>query len=66
MRITHFLLTNDLYVCFSREILKMSDSIDDAGAPVYDLVLTCMLVWIVVFLALFKGISSLGKVRYNP
>jgi len=49
---------------FYRSVLNMSESMEETGAPVWHLVLTCALVWTVVFFALLKGVSSLGKVMY--
>ena len=46
----------------SDEVLQMSPSIDDFGVPVWTLLLSLLFCWLLVFLVLIKGISSLGKV----
>ncbi|KAI0229899.1 Sodium- and chloride-dependent glycine transporter 1 [Lamellibrachia satsuma] len=49
---------------FYNEVLNMSDGIDDMGGLRWKLALCLLLCWIIVFLVLIKGISSLGKVVY--
>ena len=44
----------------------MSERIEDFGVPVWTLLLCLLFCWLLVFLVLIKGISSLGKVRTTP
>ncbi|KAK2175470.1 hypothetical protein NP493_729g00034 [Ridgeia piscesae] len=49
---------------FYRNVLQISEGIDEPGTIVWRLALCLLLVWIIIFLVLIKGISSLGKVVY--
>ncbi|KAI0218438.1 Sodium-dependent proline transporter [Lamellibrachia satsuma] len=49
---------------FYRNVLQISSGIDEPGTVVWQLALCLLLVWIIIFLVLIKGISSLGKVVY--
>ncbi|XP_078589306.1 sodium- and chloride-dependent GABA transporter 1-like [Branchiostoma floridae x Branchiostoma japonicum] len=49
---------------FYRNVLEISSGIDDFGAPQWDLSLTLLLAWIIVYLCIFKGVKSTGKVVY--
>lgn len=56
-----------LVECFhphSNYALQKSDSVDDISAPVTGLFITLAVSWIVVALALSKGVKSTGKVVY--
>jgi len=57
-------LTNPSEEYFYREVLKLSDGIEHAGAVSWELALCLLFAWIIVFFALIKGISTLGKVIY--
>ncbi|KAI8499080.1 hypothetical protein Bbelb_235330 [Branchiostoma belcheri] len=45
-------------------VLEISSGIDDFGAPQWDLSLTLLLAWVIVYLCIFKGVKSTGKVVY--
>lgn len=49
---------------FYRQVLKSSSGIDEPGGVVWQLALCLLLAWVIVFVVLIKGISSLGKVVY--
>ncbi|XP_066300203.1 sodium- and chloride-dependent GABA transporter 1-like isoform X2 [Branchiostoma lanceolatum] len=49
---------------FDHNVLEISSGIDDFGAPQWDLSLTLLLAWIIVYLCIFKGVKSTGKVVY--
>lgn len=49
---------------FNRHILQISDSISDMGSVSWQIVLCLVLAWIIVYLCLFKGVASSGKVVY--
>nr|AKN21426.1 slc6a-6 [Schmidtea mediterranea] len=49
---------------FEKNVLNISGSILDLGAPQWKLCLCLLLAWIVVLAVLLKGINSLGKVAY--
>ncbi|XP_066277294.1 sodium- and chloride-dependent GABA transporter ine-like isoform X3 [Branchiostoma lanceolatum] len=49
---------------FYHNVLKISSGIDEFGAPQWDLSLTLLLAWIIVYLCIFKGVKSTGKVVY--
>lgn len=52
------------YLCFSKQILKISDGIDDIGGIVWPLFFSNLFVWIVVYLCIMFGVKSIGKVVY--
>lgn len=45
-------------------VLDISEGVDDAGSPRWQLVLVLLLAWIECFLCLMKGIKTTGKVVY--
>ena len=47
---------------FRRKVLKISDGIDDMGPVKWDLALTLLFAWIVVYCCICKGIKTSGKV----
>ena len=51
-----------LFLFRRRKVLRMSDGIEDVGAPVWDLSLCLLLSWIVCYLSAFKGIRLTAKV----
>lgn len=58
----HVSYNMSLLAPYSRYVLDQSTSIDEMGAPRWQLVLCLMLAWTVVFIVLIRGIKSLGKV----
>ena len=44
--------------------LNQSEGINDIGSPLWDLTLCNLAAWIIVFLCLFNGVKSSGKVVY--
>lgn len=46
------------------KILNEAERMEDFGLPKWDLTLIVLLVWIVIYFALFKGVRSSGKVVY--
>ncbi|OWF47646.1 Sodium- and chloride-dependent glycine transporter 2 [Mizuhopecten yessoensis] len=49
---------------WQRGVLQLSDGIDDMGDLRWDLLICLFVAWVVVFLCLFKGVKSSGKVIY--
>ena len=49
---------------FSNKILQISDSIEEPGTIVWQLLLCDITSWIIVFLCIMKGVKSVGKVVY--
>ena len=49
----------------SNQVLNMSDGLENMGGISWRLALCLLLSWLIVFLVLIKGISSLGKVGNN-
>ncbi|XP_042895111.1 sodium- and chloride-dependent glycine transporter 2 isoform X2 [Parasteatoda tepidariorum] len=49
---------------WERYVLQLTPSIDNLGTIKWDLALTLLFCWIIVFLGLLKGIKSSGKVVY--
>ncbi|CAD5120558.1 DgyrCDS9124 [Dimorphilus gyrociliatus] len=49
---------------FYNQVLKSSSGLDEPGGIVWQLALCLLLAWVIVFVVLLKGISSLGKVVY--
>lgn len=49
---------------FYREVLRMSDGLEEPGTPVWELTLCLLLSWIICFFVLIAGVRSLGKVMY--
>jgi hypothetical protein len=48
----------------SRQVLKLSDGIENLGGIEAPVALSLLAAWAIVFLALSKGVQSLGKVSY--
>ena len=44
-------------------MLQISDSIDDVGSVRPELAASLFVAWLIVFIALLKGVKSFGKVR---
>ncbi|XP_068143613.1 sodium- and chloride-dependent glycine transporter 1 [Drosophila tropicalis] len=49
---------------FHREILRLSDSINHLGSMVWEQLASLLITWIIIYLCLFGGIKSMGKVVY--
>ncbi|KHN78185.1 Sodium-dependent acetylcholine transporter [Toxocara canis] len=49
---------------FHREVLMMSDQFDKIGTINWQLAICLLVAWLLVFLFLFKGVKSAGKVAY--
>lgn len=49
---------------WERKVLNISSGVDEPGPIKWDLALTLLCAWIVVFLCIFKGIKTSGKVMY--
>lgn len=49
---------------WNKIILKKSDSIENSGHIVWELVLVLLSTWIIMFALIFKGIKATGKVVY--
>jgi len=47
---------------FKRKLLDQSDSMEDFGLPKWDLILLTLLVWILIYFSIWKGVKSTGKV----
>lgn len=53
------------FVCnFSRQVLSVSDSMENLGGVSWKLVLCLFCAWVLVFACLAKGVKSSGKVVY--
>jgi hypothetical protein len=48
---------------FSRRVLQISSGIENSGGLVSNLVVALAVAWLICFLALSKGVQSLGKVK---
>jgi hypothetical protein len=49
---------------FSRRVLQISSGIENADGMVLHLVVALAAAWLICFLALSKGVQSLGKVKF--
>ncbi|XP_070554270.1 sodium- and chloride-dependent glycine transporter 1-like [Ptychodera flava] len=49
---------------FTYEVLRLSDGLDDLGPVRWQIALSLLFAWTVVFLCLLKGVKSSGKVVY--
>ncbi|KAF9424063.1 hypothetical protein HW555_000772 [Spodoptera exigua] len=50
---------------FTKTILRQSDGIDDGiGTPIWDLTLSLLVSWFIIFVIVAKGIKSSGKAAY--
>ena len=52
---------------FSRSVLQThkSTGIDDLGPPQWDMLLTLLLVYCILYFSLFKGVKASGKITYH-
>ena len=57
-------LTTPTEEYFFRNVLNLSDGIDEFGLPEWRLTLLLLLCWALTCLGLIKGVQSLGKVSY--
>jgi solute carrier family 6 amino acid transporter-like protein 5/7/9/14 len=48
---------------FSRRVLQISSGIENVDGVVTHLVVALAIAWLICFLALSKGVQSLGKVK---
>jgi hypothetical protein len=57
----------DLYKCidfdFSRRVLQISSGVENTDGIVLHLAIALAAAWLICFLALSKGVQSLGKVK---
>ena len=58
--------TRIIRICCRRKVLQISTGVDDVGTIKWDLALCLLLGWIVVYLCIWKGIKSSGKVITSP
>ncbi|XP_049608881.1 sodium- and chloride-dependent GABA transporter 2 isoform X1 [Syngnathus scovelli] len=56
--------TSPIMEFWEREVLQLSDSLDDLGPISWKLALCLALVWFVCYFCVWKGIKSTGKVVY--
>uniref|UniRef100_A0A0M3ILV8 Sodium-and chloride-dependent glycine transporter 2 n=1 Tax=Ascaris lumbricoides TaxID=6252 RepID=A0A0M3ILV8_ASCLU len=49
---------------FHHEVLMMSDRLDNVGTINWQLAICLLIAWLLIFLFLFKGVKSAGKVVY--
>ncbi|XP_023931329.1 sodium- and chloride-dependent glycine transporter 1-like [Lingula anatina] len=61
---TEVIATSPSEEYFYRNVLEMTDGIENSGGLKWDLSLCLLLAWLIVFLVLIKGIKSLGKAVY--
>lgn len=57
-----FLLKCMFYIFSRKELLKMSSGIEEIGSVQWQVALCLLLAWALTFLALSKGVKSVGKV----
>lgn len=50
--------------CCRNNVLNISKGIDDVGPIKWDLALCLLLVWVICFFCVWKGVKSTGKVRH--
>lgn len=46
-------------------MLEQTSGVEEAGEVRWELLLTLLLAWILIYLCIFKGVKSTGKVRKN-
>ena len=51
------------FLYFSRRVLQISGGVEHADGLVVGLVVALAIAWLICFLALSKGVQSLGKVK---
>uniref|UniRef100_A0A8C9URJ3 Transporter n=1 Tax=Spermophilus dauricus TaxID=99837 RepID=A0A8C9URJ3_SPEDA len=56
--------TSPVIEFWERNVLSLSSGIDEPGALKWDLALCLLLVWLVCFFCIWKGVRSTGKVVY--
>uniref|UniRef100_A0AC11DAE9 Solute carrier family 6 member 6 n=1 Tax=Ovis aries TaxID=9940 RepID=A0AC11DAE9_SHEEP len=56
--------TSPVIEFWERKVLSLSSGIDEPGALKWDLALCLLLVWLVCFFCIWKGVKSTGKVVY--
>ncbi|GAB1291081.1 Sodium- and chloride-dependent taurine transporter [Apodemus speciosus] len=56
--------TSPVIEFWERNVLSLSSGIDDPGSLKWDLALCLLLVWLVCFFCIWKGVRSTGKVVY--
>ncbi|OWK02787.1 SLC6A6 [Cervus elaphus hippelaphus] len=56
--------TSPVIEFWERQVLSLSSGIDEPGALKWDLALCLLLVWLVCFFCIWKGVKSTGKVVY--
>lgn len=49
---------------YRRKVLGLSSGIDDPGGLQWELALSLLVVWVLVYFCVWKGIKSSGKVVY--
>lgn len=52
-------------LCCRNNVLGISNGIDDIGPIKWDLALCLLLIWIICFFCIWKGVKSTGKVRLS-
>jgi hypothetical protein len=52
-----------VYLIFSRRVLQISNGVEHVDGLAIHLVVALAVAWIICFLALSKGVQSLGKVK---
>ncbi len=53
-----------LFCATSHKILEITDGIHDLGGFKWELLISLFAAWVIVFLCLFKGVKTSGKVVY--
>ncbi|TGZ58016.1 hypothetical protein CRM22_009780 [Opisthorchis felineus] len=59
-----FLPTDPAAEYWERHVLRISDGIEQMGSVQWELALCLLVAWIVVFLCIYKGIKTSGKIMY--
>ncbi|XP_053723568.1 solute carrier family 6 member 22, tandem duplicate 2 [Synchiropus splendidus] len=57
-------MTSSVVEFWERRILRLSSGVEDLGTVRWDLCLCLLLVWIVCYFSIWKGVKSTGKVVY--
>ena len=53
----------DVHVSYRYNVLRISSGLDDLGSPSWYMSVAMVAAWVLVFLCIFKGVKSIGKVR---